>query len=77
MARRFTGNKVLRKAIPDFSSCRSAQVEPRGVLARYFKSGYFEGEVFIGQMYKRVYTGEYFYEHEASGIKVWEHARLP
>ena len=49
-----------------------------GVLTQYFKSCYFEGEVFIDQNYKRVYVhGQYFYEHEASGIKVWEHARLP
>ena len=49
-----------------------------GVLTQYFKSRYFEGEVFTDQSYKRVYVqGERFYEHEASGIKVWEHARLP
>ena len=49
-----------------------------GVLTQYFKSSYFEGEVFADQNYKRVYVQEqWFYKHEASGIKVWEHARLP
>ncbi len=63
-----------------FLSCRSAQVKPMGMLTQYFKSDYFEGGVFSDQSYKRVYVGEteqWFYEHEASGIKVWEHARLP
>ena len=74
----FAVSKVLRKAIPDFFSCRSAQVKPMGVLTAYFNSCYFEGEVFIDQNYKRVLAhGQYFYEHKASGIKVWEHARLP
>ena len=69
--------KVLRKAIPDFFSCRSAQVKPMGVLTQYFKSDYFEGEVFTDQSYERVYVhGQWFYKHEASGIQVWEHARL-
>ena len=49
-----------------------------GVLTQYFKSGYFEGEVLIDQSYERVaMQGQWFYEHKASGIKVWEHARLP
>ena len=59
-------------------SCRSAQVKCIGTLTLYFSSGYFEGEVFTDQNYKRVpVQGQWFYEHEASGIKVWEHARLP
>ena len=47
-------------------------------MTRYFKSCYFEGKVFIDQKYERVRVqGGWLYEHEASGIKVWEHARLP
>ena len=52
--------------------------KPMGVLTQYFNSSYFEGEVFIDQNYKRVHMQGKggFYMHEASGIKVWEHARL-
>ena len=61
-----------------FLTSRSAQVKRMGTLTLYFSSGYFEGEVFIDQNYKRVFMhGQWFYEHKASGIKVWEHARLP
>ena len=48
-----------------------------GTLTLYFSSCYYEGKVFVDQNYKRVsLQGQWFYEHEASGIKVWEHARL-
>jgi len=49
-----------------------------GALTGYFTSYYFEGGAFSDQRYKVVVVhGQRFYKHEASGIKVWEHARLP
>ena len=50
-----------------------------GKLTAYFKDGYFQGYKFTDEGYERMLdkdTNQFYYKCKASGILVWEHARL-
>ena len=75
--------RIPCKGFVAFSSCGSAQVELSGAgdgkLTTYFKDGYSEGYMFTDVSYARMLdkdTNQIFLKHKASGILVWEHARL-
>ena len=68
-----------------FFSCGGARVELSvagdevGKLTKYFKDGYFQGYKFTDESYERELdkdTNQFYYKCKASGILVWEHARL-